>query len=61
MYVINLLLCAAKADTLSFSQSIYTVSEDGGSVEIQMILSNSSSTDVSIEVLSVGGTANGEY
>ena len=51
----------AKANSLSFSESTYSIDEDGGSVEIQLILSNSTMSDVTIEVLSVGGSANGEY
>ena len=53
--------CVAKANTVSFSQSAYRVNEDGGSVEIQLIISNSTSADVTIEVLTEGGTANGKY
>ena len=51
----------AKANSLSFSESTYSIDEDGGSVEIQLILSNSTMSDVIIEVLSVGGSANGEH
>ena len=53
--------CVAKANTVSFSQSAYRVNEDSGSVEIQLILSNSTSADVYIEILTEGGTANGKY
>ena len=53
--------CVAKANTVSFSQSAYRVNEDSGSVEIQLILSNSTSADVNIEILTEGGTANGKY
>ena len=56
-----MLSCVAKANTVSFSQSAYRVNEDSGSVEIQLILSNSTSTDVNIEILTEGGTANGKY
>ena len=56
------LLCVAKVDTISFTQSIYSIIENSGSVEIQLIYSDSnSSRNFTIQVLSVGGSATGEY
>lgn len=45
---------------MSFNQSTYSVYEDSGSVEIQMSLSGVTATDVTIEVLSMDGSANGK-
>ena len=55
-------LCVAKVDTISFTQSIYSITENSGSVEIQLMFSDSnSSRNFTIQVLSVGGSATGEY
>ena len=53
--------CIAKAETINFTQSIYSITENSGSVEIQMIYSDSNSSNFTIQVLSVGGSATGEY
>ena len=54
------LLCVAKVDTISFTQSIYSIIENSGSVQIQLIYSDSnSSRNFTIQVLSVGGSATG--
>ena len=44
---------------MNFSQSTYSVYEDSGLVEIQLFLSNVTSTDVNIEVLSMDDLSNG--
>ena len=51
----------AKVDTVNFGQSIYRIDEDSGSVEIQMFLRTSNITNVTIEVFSVDGLANGKW
>ena len=51
----------AAAYTVSFSQSTYSVEEDSGSVEIQLLLSEVTSVDVIIEVLSMDDSTNGKF
>ena len=46
---------------MGFSHSSYTVDEDGGSVQLVLALSNPSSTDVTVQVLSEDNTAIGEH
>ena len=45
--------------TISFSQSIYSVNENEGSVQPVIVLSNPSSTDVTVQVTDEEGTASG--
>ena len=47
------------ATTVSFNQSMYTVIENEGQVQPVIVLSNPSSTDVTIQVTDGGGTATG--
>lgn len=51
----------AAAYTVSLSHSTYSVNEDSGSIEIQLLLSDSISVDVTIELLSVDDSANGKH
>ena len=44
-----------------FSETMYSVNEDGGPAEIRLALSNPSSTDITIQVFSTDGSATGEY
>ena len=44
-----------------FSQTMYSGNEDAGSVQLQLFVSNASSTDITVEVISTDGTATGEY
>ena len=46
---------------MKFNQSMYSVYEYSGSVEIQLLLSEVTSTDVIIEVLSMEDSANGNF
>ena len=48
------------AATISFSQSTYSVNEDNGSVQAVLVLSNPSSTDITVQVRDNGNTAIGE-
>ena len=50
----------AAAYTVSFSQSTHSVDEDSGSVEIQLLLSEVTLSDVIIEVLSMDDSTNGK-
>ena len=49
------------AITLNFSQSSYSVNEDDGVVQLELILSNPSSTDFTIQVISNSTTALGKW
>ena len=44
-----------------FSQSLYTVTEDDGPAQPQLVLSNVSSSYVTVEVFNTDGSATGEY
>ena len=46
--------------TISFSQSLYSVAENSGVVEIFMVLSNPSPTDITVQVLNTEGSATGK-
>ena len=50
----------ATAITVSFSQSTYTVGEDDGVVQPVLVLSNPSSTDITVQVISTDNTATGK-
>ena len=43
-----------------FNQSTYGVDENGGSAQLTLILSNSSSTVITVQVATTDGSANGE-
>ena len=47
--------------TVRFSQSTYSVSEGAGAVQPVLVLSNPSSTDITVVVYNTNGTAFGEY
>ena len=44
-----------------FSQSMYTVYESAGLARPVLVLSNPSSTDITVQVTNTDGTATGEY
>ena len=46
---------------MMFSQTMYSVNEEAGQAQSQLFLSNASSTDITVEVISTDGTATGEY
>ena len=46
---------------MRFSQTTYIVNENDGPVQPRLVLSNPSSTDITVEVTSSGGSATGEY
>ena len=48
------------APTVSFSQSTYSVNEDDGPAQPVLVLSNPSSTDITVQVRDNGNTATGE-
>ena len=47
--------------TVTFSQPIYSVDEDSGPAQTELVLSNPSSTNITIQVLNSDGSANSEY
>ena len=49
------------AATVRFEHQSYNVNEDAGKVEPMLILSNPSSTDLTVEVMITGGSATGKY
>ena len=46
--------------TISFNQSMYSVNENEGSIQPVLVLSNPSSTDVTVQVTDEEGTASGK-
>ena len=47
--------------TVSFNQSTYSVNEDAGTAQLLLMLSNPSSTDITVVVYNTNRTAFGEY
>jgi len=47
--------------TISFEQAAYDVDEDDGPAQPVLVLSNPSSTDITVELLSTDGTAIGKF
>ena len=54
-------ICTFTAITVKFSQTTYSVNEDVGSVQFQLVLSGPSSTATIVEVNNTDGSATGEY
>ena len=44
-----------------FNQSIYIVDEDTGPAQLTLVLSNPSSSDITVQVVTEDETATGEY
>ena len=44
-----------------FSETMYSIDEEGGPAQIELVLSNASSIDITVEVYNTDGSANGEY
>ena len=49
------------AITVMFNQSMYSVNEDAGPVQPVLVISNPSSTDITVQVTNTDGSATGEY
>ena len=56
-----LLLLLLLAPIVNFDQSTYSTDEDKGSVQLVLILSNPSATDITVRVFSDDGSATGKY
>jgi len=59
MYVAKCIIYLLIVATVSFEQSAYRVNEYDGSVELALVLSNPSSTDITVKVIDKGITATG--
>ena len=59
--IITLYINVLLATTVMFTETTYSVDEDGGSVAIGVELSNPSSTATTVEVYNTDGSATGEY
>ena len=44
-----------------FNQSMYSVNEDAGPAQAVLVISNPSSTDITVQVTNTDGSATGEY
>ena len=49
------------AITVMFNQSMYSVNEDAGPAQPVLVISNPSSTDITVQVTNTDGSATGEY
>ena len=49
------------ATTVGFNQSMYHINENDGSVTLTLVLSNLSSFNVIVQVLSTDGSARGKH
>ena len=58
--LLNLSFCLLVVITVTFSQSTYSYDEDAGPAQHVLVLSNPSSTDITVQVFSTDGTATGE-
>ena len=47
--------------TVMFSETTYSVNENAGSAQPVLVLSNPSTSDVTVEVTTTDGSATGEY
>ena len=47
--------------TVNFNQQVYTVSEAGGRIEPVLVLSNPSSSVITVQVSGTDGSATGKY
>ena len=47
------------AITITFSQLTYTTDEDNGTVQVELVFSNPSMTDITVQVNTIDITANG--
>ena len=47
--------------TVMFNQTTYSVDEDAGPAQPTLVLSSPSSTNITVEITSGGGSATGEY
>ena len=47
--------------TVMFSETMYSVNENAGSTQPVLVLSNPSTSDVTVEVTTTDGSASGEY
>ena len=45
---------------MSFEQQVYTVNETDGNVQLVLVLSNPSSTNITVVLFSTGGSATGK-
>ena len=53
-------MCTLIAIMINFSQPVYSIDEDSGEVEIQLLFSNPSSTVITVEVTSEEINATGK-
>ena len=47
--------------TVMFNQSMYNVEEDDGPAQLILVLSNPSSSDIAVQVITEDGSATGKY
>ena len=52
---------SSTAITVKFSQPTYSVNEDAGPMKPVLVLSNPSSTNITVQVFTTDGSATGEY
>ena len=58
--VLTRIYCLLPAITVNFSQSTYSFNEDAGPAQLGLVLSNPSSTDITVQVRDNQNTATSE-
>jgi len=59
--IIFVIIVVSTSILLKFDQSTYSADEDDGLVQATLVLSNPSSTDITVQVIDTADTATGEY
>ena len=59
--MIILITSCFSAITVMFNQSMYSDNEDAGPAQPVVVISNPSSTDITVQVTNTNGSATGEY
>ena len=59
-YILNFVMCNFVAIDISFRDSVYSLNETGGHVQPVLVLSNPSSTAITVQVTDNSDTATGE-
>ena len=59
--VFNPIACIISFDSFDVSPVTYVVDEDDGPAQPVLVLSNPSSTDITVQVFNTDGSATGEY
>jgi len=59
--IIFVIIVVSTSILLKFNQLTYSVDEDDGLVQTTLVLSNPSSTDITVQIIDTADTATGKY